>query len=218
MTNAINELPATLRTSTGKGPSHKLRHAGLVPAIVYGGGKKATSVAVPPKETTKLLMTPLRRNVMVHLNLKNEKGTTLPTQTVMVRDLQIDPVRRNLIHVDFVEINPKEPVAVHVPLFLFGKSKAVVEGGKLDQIKQSLHVKVLPGNVPEKIELDVTDLGFGSTPASVVKLPKGVSLVDLPSTSIISIKIPRAEKEETPVVAAVAAAAPVAGATSPAAS
>ena len=101
-----------------------------------------------------------------------------------------------MTHVDFVEINANEPVAVNVPLSLFGKSKSVVAGGKLDQIRHTIRVRVLPGEVPAKIELDVTELGFGSTPASAIILPHGVSLADPAETPVVTIKIPRAEKEE----------------------
>jgi large subunit ribosomal protein L25 len=211
MTNAINELSGVLRETSGKGPTHRLRAAGLMPAIVYGGGKGATAVAISPKEATKMLLGPLRRNILIHLNLTDEKGAAKKTKTVMVRDLQVDPIRRNLLHIDFVETSAKEPVAVNVPLVTFGKSKSVTAGGKLDQIRHTIRVKVLPGDIPEKIELDVTDLEFGSTPASAVKLPKGVTLVDAPNTAVVTIKIPRADKdEEAAAGGAPAAAAPAA--------
>lgn len=196
MANPINELSGILRSSTGKGPSHRLRQAGLLPAIVYGNGKNATSVAISPKETTRALQSPLRRNVMIHLNLQDENGQNPFVKTVMVRDLQIHLTKRHLTHVDFVEINANEPVVVSVPLSLFGKSKSVVAGGKLDQIRHAIRVNVLPAEVPAKIELDVTELGFGSTPASAIVLPLGVSLADPAATPVVSIKIPRAEKEE----------------------
>lgn len=212
MANAINELSGTFRDSTGKGASHRLRRAGLLPGIVYGQTKTALSVAVSPKETAKILLGPLRRNVMIHLNLEDKKGVN--TKTVMVRDLQIDPVRRNPIHIDFVEIDPTKPVSVPVPLSLTGKSKSVVAGGKIEQVHHTLRVKVLPAEIPEKIVIDVTDLEFGTTPASAVVLPKGVSLADAPSMAVLTIKIPREEKEEAPVAAAAPAATPAAPAAS----
>lgn len=196
MSNSTTELSGILRGSTGKGPSHRLRHAGLLPAIVYGKEKEATAIAISPKETTKALQSPLRRNIMMHLHLQNENGTEVKSKTVMVRDIQIHPTKRSLTHIDFVEINIDEPVAVNVPLFLFGKSTSVVAGGKLDQIRQRILVNVLPTAIPEKIELDITDLPFGSTHASAVNLPAGVTLADAPNTPVVTIKIPRADKEE----------------------
>ena len=116
----------------------------------------------------------------------------------MVKDLQIDPVRRNLTHIDFIEIDPKILVEAEVPFNTFGKSKSVVAGGKLEQVHHTVRVKVLPGSIPVKLDLDITDLEFGSTPASAIKLPAGVSLAGDPHAPVVTIKIPRADKEETP--------------------
>lgn len=213
MSNTITELSGSVRVETGKGATHRLRRLGNVPAVVYGGGKEALSVSVSPKEATKILQGPLRRNVMIHLNLEGVKAGKTETKTVMVRDVQIDPVRREMTHLDFVEVDAKSPISVHVPLILFGKSKSVQAGGQLDQIKHTLKVKVLPGEVPHKLELDVSELEFGSTPASAVVLPKGVELDEGPMNTVVSIHMPRAEKEETPAAGAAPAAPAAAAAT-----
>lgn len=202
MSNPINELSGNLRDAHGKGPARRLRQLGQVPGIVYAKGAQAVSVAINPKEATKMLLTPLRRNIMIHLNLPDQ-----PAKTVMVRDLQIDPVRRNLTHIDFIEIDPKTPIEAEVPFHTFGKSKSVVAGGQLEQVHHTVRVKVLPAEIPVKLELDVTDLEFGSTPASAIKLPAGVSLAGDPHAPIVTIKMPRAEKEATPVAGAAPAAA-----------
>lgn len=209
MSNPINELSGSIRESHGKGAARVLRQAGQVPGVVYGKGSKALSVAINPKDASKMLLSPLRRNIMIHLNLENQ-----PQKTVMVKDLQIDPVRRNLTHIDFIEIDPVVAIEAEVPFSTYGKSKSVVAGGKLEQVHHTVRVKVLPGNIPVKLDLDVTDLEFGSTPASAIKLPAGVELAGDPSAPIVTIKIPRAEKEETPAAAAAPAAAPAAAAKS----
>lgn len=201
MSNPINELSGSVRESHGKGPARVLRQSGQVPGVVYGKGSKALSVAIDPKVATKMLLSPLKRNVMIHLNLENQA-----TKTVMVKDLQIDPVRRNLTHIDFIEIDPNIPVEAEVPFNTYGKSKSVVAGGKLEQVHHTVRIKVLPGNIPVKLDLDITDLEFGSTPASAIKLPAGVSLAGDPHAPVVTIKIPRADKEETPAAGAPAAA------------
>ena len=219
MANAITELDGFLRSSTGKGPSRKLRTSGSIPAVVYGGGSGSLAVAVSPRESTKILQGPLRRNVMIHLNLDHNNGEARETKTVMVRDLQIDPVKRNLTHVDFVQINANEPVEVAVPLVLFGKSKSVSAGGQLDQIRHTLKVKVMPSNIPVKFDLDITDLEFGSTPAKAVPLPQGCVLAEADLNTVVSIHVPREEKTTAAAAAPEAAAAastPAAG-TAPAA-
>lgn len=215
MANAITEMDGFLRRDTGKGPSRKLRKSGFIPAVVYGGGAEALAVAVSPRESTKILQGPLRRNVMIHLNLDHSDGKDRETKTVMVRDLQIDPVKRNLTHLDFVEINAKEPIEVAVPLILFGKSKSVLSGGQLDQIKHSLKVRVMPSNVPVKFELDITNLEFGSTPASAVALPSGCELAENELNTVVSIHLPREDK--TASAETTAASTPAAGGAAPAA-
>ena len=212
MANAITELDGFLRQSTGKGSSRKLRKSGFIPAVVYGGGSEALAVAVSPKESTKILQSPLRRNVMIHLNLAEGEGRKSETKTVMVRDLQIDPVMRNLTHLDFVQINAKEPIEVAIPLILFGKSTSVLGGGQLDQIRHTLKVKVMPSDIPVKFELDITDLEFGSTPASAVKLPAGVELAENELNTVVSIHVPREDKTAAAATTEAAAGAPAAGA------
>jgi large subunit ribosomal protein L25 len=205
MSNPINELSGIVRTSHGKGPARTLRASGLVPGVVYGKGP-TLGVAVDPKNTSKMLLTPLKRNVMIHLNLKDQAQ-----KTVMVKDLQVDPIRRTLTHIDFIEIDPKIPVRVQVPLNTFGKSEAVVAGGVLEQVHHLIPIKVLPAQIPVKIDLDISGLGFGSTPASALQLPKGVALAINSDEPIVTIKMPRAEKEAAPAPAAApVAAAPAA--------
>ena len=213
MSNPINELSAHTRDSHGKGPSRRLRQSGLVPGVVYGMGDKTLSIAINPKETSKMLLSPLKRNVLFQLNLEG-----IQAKTVMVRDLQVDPVRRDLTHIDFMEIDPKTPVEVEVPFHTHGKSKSVVAGGQLEQVHHTIRVRVLPEEIPVKLDLDVTDLEFGSTPASAIQLPAGVSLACDPDAPIVTIKIPRAEKEETPIAATPDAATVAAGTATAAAS
>ena len=203
MSNPINELSGTIRDSHGKGPARRLRQLGQVPGVVYGKGSATQSIAVDPKDASKMLLSPLKRNVMIHLNLKDQDQ-----KTVMVKDLQINPVRRNLTHIDFIEIDPKVPVKVLVPLHTFGKSEAVVSGGVLDQVHHMIPIKVLPAGIPAKLSLDITQLGFGSTPASALTLPKGVELALPAEEPIVTIKMPRAEEEVAVVAEPAAAEAP----------
>lgn len=191
MKNQANVIHAQIRTSTGKGAARKARKAGYLPCVVYAGGRDAQSVAVFPKEISKLLHSPMRRNVLIELDVKDAAGKDLEPKTVMVRDLQIDPIRRELIHLDFVEVDPKNTVDVDVPLHTFGKSKAVTAGGKLEQATHQLKIRALPTQIPANIEIDITDLKMGSTHASDIKLPSDVELVTNPSAAVINIKVPK---------------------------
>lgn len=208
-------LQATVRTSHGKGASRRARAAGGVPAIVYGPGQPGLSVIVSPKEIAKAVTGPKRRNELLTLDIKDGAGKN-SKRTVMVKELQIHPVKRVPTHIDFIEVKPDQPVAVKVPLEAVGKSKAITQGAKLTLIARTVTLEVKASEVPEKIVFDVTDEGFGVIRAKQLKVPAGTKLLDAPETPLVSLKIPRGEKEEEAAAAApaegAAAAAPAAGA------
>lgn len=199
MANPEKNLNGTIRESSGKGSARKLRKADLIPAVVYSGGKEVLSFSTSPRETTKILLGPLRRNTLIHLELNDKAGKSVAKKTVMVRDLQIDPVMRTLQHIDFAEIDIKKPVSVMVPIALTGKSKTVVAGGQLEQVRHKIKVKCLPTLVPHKIDLDITDLPFGTTHSSDVTLPKNIELAEPPSYSLVTIRHPRGADDEKEV-------------------
>lgn len=207
MKNKANVIHAQVRSTAGKGSARKDRRAGLLPAIVYSGGRDASSICVYPREIGKLLHSPLRRNVLIELDVKDENGKDLKPKTVMVRDLQVHPVKRDLLHMDFVEIDPTQPVTVKVPIQLTGKSKAVTAGGKLEQVLHQLSVKSLPADIPASIAIDITDLKMGSTHASDLEIPAGLELATSSKAAILNIKIPKSAEEEEAAEAAAAEAA-----------
>lgn len=187
-----NKLVAKKRAEIGKGPSRRLRMKDELPAIVYSKGDKAISVVICPKETGKILQGPLRRNSLIELSIEGDKK-----RPVMVKERQIHPTKRTLVHVDFVEVSLKEPVTVAVPVKLFGKSESVTLGGKMDHVLHKMRVSCLPNAVPEVINIDITALPFGSTHTKDVLLPEGVSLAEKPRVVVLTIKKPRgAAKEE----------------------
>jgi large subunit ribosomal protein L25 len=208
-TNSFN-LDAVLRDGHGKGAARRLRRQGLVPAVVYAGGSQALSIAVAPKEIAKAVQGPRRRNALIHLNLKDASGKSTGTKPVMVKELQIDPLRRGAVHIDFQEVSPTKPIAVRVPFETSGKSQAIVQGAKLQIVVKMLKVQVSPEAIPVKIVCDITNQGFGFMRAKEVPLPAGVTLLEDPEQPVISLRMPRGEKEDE--AAATTAAAPAAGA------
>lgn len=186
-----NNLVAKKREKLGKGPSRKLRLNDELPAVVYSKGKDALSIIIDPRKTTKILKGPLRRNTVIKLDLENK------SLNVMVKERQIHPTRRNLTHVDFVEVDLKEPVIVSVPVILSGKSETVTLGGKLDHVLMKMKISSLPDRIPESINVDITNLPFGSTHAENVSLPEGITNAEKPRVVVLTIKKPRgAAKEE----------------------
>lgn len=204
-------IEGTIRPSTGKGASRRARMAGGVPGVVYGPGKQAVTVTVEPRALGKALTGPKRRNELLTLSLKDASGKVTGTKTVVVKDLQAHPVRRTPTHIDFLEVDPGKPILFNIPLELTGKSKAAADGGRTSLVVRGVNVLVKPSEVPATIQYDVTETGFGVVRAKQLTLPAGLTLADAPETPIISVRIPRVEKEEVAAVAAPvegAAAAP----------
>jgi large subunit ribosomal protein L25 len=207
-------MEGQLRTGHGKGASRRLRQADQVPAVVYGQGNGAMNVAVSPKALIKALTGSLRRNQLIELSLKSVDGKDAGKKLVMVKDLQAHPVRRTPMHVDFLEVKAGQPVVVRIPVEVTGKSKAAVAGARVQLCSRDLAVAVAPEAVPAKIVIDTTECDFGVVRAKAVPLPAGVALACDPEFPVVSLRMPRGEKDEaaaTPAAGA-AAAAPAAGA------
>lgn len=191
-----NKLVGTVREELGKGPSRRLRMNDSMPAVLYAKGQDAMHLVVSPREATKILRGPLKRNVIIELEVGGKK------RNVMVKERQIHPTRRVLTHVDFVEVDLKKPVVVAVPVVLTGKSESVVLGGKLDHVLQKMRISCLPGNIPEVISVDITNLPFGSTHTKDIPLGEGVKLAEKPRVVVLTIKKPRgAAKDEAEAAA-----------------
>ncbi|MEZ4302250.1 MAG: 50S ribosomal protein L25 [Polyangiaceae bacterium] len=206
MTMEIIKMTATRRTASGKGPSHRLRREGKIPAVAYGRDLAAVHMAIAPKALLGVLGSEHGRNAVVELAV--EGGETI---TAMVRDYSYHPISRELEHADFVQVKLDQPVDVEVPFHAVGKSKGVAAGGILQVIFRTIPVRCLPEKIPVGIEADVTELDMGeSLKASAIKLPDGVT-VRLPEEQTVAVvNAPEAVAEEAPTAAA--AAAPAAGA------
>lgn len=198
-------LKAQLRDGSGKGAARRTRRDGMVPGVVYSGGKEATKVAIVPMDLTKALMTPARRNALIELEV--DGGAK---KHVMLKDVQKDPVRRHAVHADFVELDLDKPVDVFVPFVPTGRSPAVVAGGRLQLPLRELKVRCLPEKIPDAIEMDTSTLDWGAHRAKDVPMPEGVELLIDPSLTVVTITRPRGTVEaedETPAAEAEAAPA-----------
>ncbi|HVP61744.1 MAG TPA: 50S ribosomal protein L25/general stress protein Ctc [Myxococcaceae bacterium] len=203
-----NTLAARARDGAGKGSARRLRAEGLVPAVVYGRHLETpVHIAVDPIEVKKAIATPHRLNTLLTLKLDGQ-----PDRLVLLKDYQQDPVSREMLHADFIDVRESEQVKVDVPLVLVGKPVGVLEGGVLSQSRRELEVYALPGAIPEKIEADVSAMKIAqSLHINDVKLPEGVKVKSQVNYTIAVVSVP--EKEEVaPVVAAAVPAAGAAGA------
>jgi large subunit ribosomal protein L25 len=214
---ADTHLEVEAREAVGKGVARKLRAAGKIPAVLYGGGRPAVPLALDPVLLQKLLHgSELGMNTLIDLKVTGH--AELDGKTVMVRELQRDPVRGSFMHADLYEVDLAQRIDVEVPIHLTGKAKGVeMDGGVLDQALRELEVKCLPRAIPDEIVLDVSVLEIGdSLHVRDIPLPEGVELVSDGDLSVVSVVAPvkeedlvaeTAEEAEVPTVAEEAAPA-----------
>ncbi len=188
------------RDASGKSVARQLRRESVVPAVLYGGGRESVAIQVPKKQLLDLFKNGGHENRIFLLKLAG----TDKDRHAMIRDLQLDPVTNQIVHIDFQRILMSERVRVKVHIELEGTPFGVKnEGGLLDFVHRELEVECLPASIPAEIQVDVTDLRVGQhLEAGALALPAGVSLISSPETVVVSVKHARAE------VAEAAAAAP----------
>jgi large subunit ribosomal protein L25 len=188
------ELNANIRTQTGNGPARALRRSGFIPAVLYGPDNDPISLAVPIKELEKILKSGTAGQALLNLVIKNGKTAT---RSAMIKELQRDPVSRNFLHVDFYEISMDRKIRVNVPVVTKGKSIGVEMGGMLQVIRRELEVLCLPAEMPESIEIDITELDIGdSVHVKEIPLADGVEVPADVNFTVITVLSPKKAEEE----------------------
>lgn len=196
-TNAT--LTATPRDNAGKSHNRKLRFSGSVPAVVYGHGESTRSVAINAHELELLFSKVHVENTIINLKIEGEKQ---PIKT-LVREVQTHPARGNVLHVDFYQIHAGEMVHIQVPIHFVGTPVGVRNGGILQHTMDELDVRVSADNIPERIDVDVANLGINeSIHVSDLKVPAGVEVLDAADRSVCSVTPPQAGISEAAVEAA----------------
>ena len=207
-------LDAVKRNTRGKNEARRLRVAGQIPAVVYGAQKAGEApapeaVAVDPKPFMRILHSSSGLNTLITLKIADGNEAR-----VLVRNVQLDPITHHLLHADFYRVNMDRKIKVTVPITLRGDARGVKQdGGILDFVHREIEVEVLPADIPNSIEIDVTDLGIGGAihvrdvAANAAWTP--VTDSDLMLVHVITIKV---AEEAT---AAEGAVAPAGGAAEP---
>lgn len=213
----VGQLTVNLRTGTGKGAAHRLRASGLVPGVCYGestdGRIEPVQIAVNVKALRAALDPVRKQNTVIALSIE-DGGKTVKSLSALVREYQLDPIRRDITHVDLLAIDPNKEVTAVVPLEFTGKPAGTINGGLLHTVMRSLEVKCKPADIPVKLDLDISPLDIGDVlHVSDIKLPAGVKAVTSGREAVISMVAPEVEK----AAEATAEAAPAAGAAAPAA-
>jgi large subunit ribosomal protein L25 len=180
-----NKIDADLRTKFGKGAARKLRVLGKIPAVIYGHGTDPVHVALPSHQIGLILR---RANAVLELEVNGETHLTL------VKDVQKDPVRQIIEHLDLIVIRKGEKVQVDVAVHLTGE---IVAGNVVDVDIKSLLLEVEATNIPQNVVVNVEGLDEGAQiKAGEIVLPDGATLVSDADAVVISVHLPEAEEEE----------------------
>ncbi|MGB6894579.1 MAG: 50S ribosomal protein L25/general stress protein Ctc [Dehalococcoidia bacterium] len=192
------ELKTNIRTTTGNGPARRLRQKGQIPAVLYGPGTESVLLSVNISDIDRVLKKGRIGQVLLNLVIPNNGETS--TKTVMVKELQLHPVSRNFLHIDFYEVTMDRKIVVNVPVMTTGKAKGVEIGGILQTIRRELEVQCLPLDVPESIEIDITDLDIGDT-IHLLDIPRQseIEFLDDENFTVVTIVSPKIEEEVEPV-------------------
>jgi len=172
------ELTAEPRSDMGKGASRRLRKAGLVPAIIYGGDTDPVSINLDHNDFANQL-----ENESTYTQILSMKVGKSKKEEVLLRDLQRHPYKQMIMHADFLRIDQKKVIHVTVPIHCLNEEECHgvrLEGGLLNHLQSEIEIMCLPKNLPEFLELDVAELKLGeSLHLSDIKMPEGVEIVAL---------------------------------------
>lgn len=181
-------VKATLRRGTGKGVARKLRREGLLPAVIYGGGRpESTSIAIPMSEVRKVK----HHHGLINLDIGDEK------RTCILKDIQYNFLGDVPIHLDFQEVKFGETITVTVDLEFVGTPIGVSEeGGVLEEILREIQIQTLPRNIPNAIVVDVSKLHVGDVlHVKDLNLPEGVKVLENPDEAVAIVSEKAAEEE-----------------------
>lgn len=201
---ATASLSASSRSGVGKGVARSLRRDGRVPAVIYGHARAPQSLSVDARELGRLLGHVSADTTVIELDIDGAMSRTL------IRDIQRHPVKRAIIHVDFQELVAGEKVSVNVPIVLTGTSVGVrLNGGILSHIMQELSVLVDPANIPNKIEVDITNVNIGgSVHVDELPIPEGVEVLAEMRDTVLTVSASKASDETAAPAEGAAAAEP----------
>ena len=193
-------LAARLRTDTGKGAARRLRRDNQVPAIFYGPSSQPVMLAVKYLDLKTLLKSTDSENVIFQLQIESGQGTE--SKTVMLKELQADPIKPIYYHADFYEISMDKELTLNVPVHLVNTPAGASKGGILQHVKRDLLVSCLPGNLVEFLEVDVSALDIGdAVHVRDIALPQGMKAADDGDTTIAVVTPPHVVAEKVEEVA-----------------
>ncbi|MFH1836600.1 MAG: 50S ribosomal protein L25 [Candidatus Omnitrophota bacterium] len=189
-------IEAVVREELKKSGCKHLRKEGRIPAVVYKSGKVGVNVHVDAKELWQAMHTEAGENAIITMNIDDKEKTA--KKTVIVQEVQRDPVNDKLIHVDFHEISLKEKIKVSVPITIKGEAPGVTEEeGILTQVIWEIEIECLPTSIPEHLDVRVDELHIGdAVHVKEMKIPEGIKVLEDPESVVVSVSPPMAEEEK----------------------
>jgi len=188
-------MAARLRTDTGKGAARRLRKENQVPAIFYGPNTQPVMLAVKYADLQTLLKSTDSENVIFELQIQSGQGAE--SKTVMIKELQTDPLKPVYYHADFYEISMDKELTLHVPIHLVNTPLGAAKGGILQHVRRDIEVACLPGNLVDFLEVDVSALDIGdAVHVKDVVLPQGMKTAEDGDTTIAVVTAPHVAAEK----------------------
>jgi large subunit ribosomal protein L25 len=197
-------LEAAARESFGKNEARRTRRQGRVPGVLYGGGREATPISVDPRALLKILHSESGANTLISLKLAGSGDAR-----VLVKEFQLDPVTHQVLHADFYRVAMDRMLEVTVPVTIKGEPKGVKQqGGILEFVRREVVVSCLPADIPEHIEVDVSELMMhqGIRVRDIATNPKWKPMTE-GDAMLVHVIMPKAEEAAATAEAAVAAPA-----------
>ena len=190
------ELKTNIRTSVGNSQARALRRKKQIPAVLYGRGKKTVLLSVYLSELERALKKSKTGQALLNLVVQNGETYTKPA---IIKELQRHPVGRDILHVDFYEIDMNRKIKIKVPVVTKGKSKGVEQGGVLQIIRRELEVLCLPLEIPKSFEIDITDFDIGdSLHVKSIPLKDNIEIPADVDFTVLTIASPKAVEEAVP--------------------
>ena len=188
------KLQVKERESLGSRESRRLRREGLIPGVLYGR-ENPVSISIPERDLRHALTSRGGLNAVLDVVVEGGKE-----HSSVLKEYQLHPVKGHITHVDLQEVRLDQPIHATVPLHLHGDAAGVKEGGVLSQVTSEINVEALPMEVPEHLEIEVSELQMGDTlRLDALQMPQGVTLLDDPETVVATVTQPMREEEPEPV-------------------
>jgi large subunit ribosomal protein L25 len=200
------KLTVQTRTQVGRNAIKKVRKEGLIPGVIYGVGQEPINLEVNGRQLSTVLAHASSENILLELEIVD--GDNKRNSLAMIQEVQHHPIKRQILHVDFHAVSATEKITAEVPIETIGEPVGVkTNGGLLEHNLRDLEVECLPADLPERIEVDVTNLDVNqSIHVKDLKLPPGVEAVTDADLTVVAVSAARVDEEPTEALVATPAA------------